>query len=281
MKNNHKKAFAVLGLSLAIHSNSWGVFGVGDIVSDPGSYAYYAEQIASATEQVSALTEQLEQVKSLVNLQKLTEKGVTSMAGDMIGIYNNAIDFVDATDELIETSVELPTELENQFYKELGDSEDTLKGFERMEKFLDSKYNDPLSADFDPIRFAFFRSEIEKTAADTLLKSAAQRLSETAPRIETLADLAAKIDDTENIKDAADLNNRFNGEILLVLTEINDTFQQLAQLEAFGKLKGGKSDIAAESLNGNKEPNRGLPEAFTKRAEEAIKKNPKLKDLPF
>lgn len=256
------------------------------VVTDPGSYAYYAEQVAQATEFVRKQTETLNQLKNLAKLTEDTTNGVTSLASDVIGAYNNAIDLIDATQDLIDTAEDLPTELQNDYYKNIGETEKNLQAFEKMEKFLADKYSDPLSADYDPVRFDLFRFIVEKETTKTILKSSANNLAKTKYRIETIDGLAKKIDLTENIKDSQDLNNRLMSEILIVLIEMNDTFQQLAQLEAFGKYKGGDSAIAKESLDkidsGEVDTSEStLPPFLIEGSKEAEKNNPLLKKLPW
>lgn len=230
-----------MAITLTMAPNAFAVFGVGDIVADPGSYVYYAEQIAQMTEQVTALNDMLDNAEKALELSKSMENGVSSMAGDVIGVYNNALDLIDATGALKETTEDLPSSLQNQYFKEIAKSDDSLRAFERMEKFLASNYRDPLSADYDPEKYDLFRFIVEQQAAETVLKTSAQRLDNLEPRVKTIDELANKIDSTENIKDSADLQNRFLAEILIVITEMNDTLQQVAQLETISQFKGYKS----------------------------------------
>jgi hypothetical protein len=277
-----KKTLCFLLTLMYLHTSS--IHGQA-VVTDPGSYAYYADQLAQAVEFIEKQTETISQLKDLAKLADNTANGVTSLASDVIGTYNNAIDLIDATENLIDTTEELPTELQNDYYKKIGEAEKNLAAFEKMEKFLDDKYRDPLSADYDPVRFDLFRFLLEKDTTETILKTSANNLAKTKDRVETIDSLAKKIDSTENIKDSQDLNNRLMSEILIVLTEMNDTFQQLAQLEAFGKYKGGDSEIAKESLQkieNNETPSYEWEDhPIHKRAKQAEKNNPRLKELPW
>ena len=51
-----KLKILLLSASMTMACHTYAVFGVGDIVSDPGSYGYYVEQLKSMATQVEQFT---------------------------------------------------------------------------------------------------------------------------------------------------------------------------------------------------------------------------------
>lgn len=254
--------------------------GVGDVVTDPGSYAYYAEQIKAATEQINALNKQIKNLENLIQIQRVMEGGITAVAGDLIGVYNNAVDLVKATKRLKKTTDELPSELQNRYYKEIEGSKDTLEGFEKMEKFLAKNYRNPLSGDYDPLKYDLFRNMVEQSALKDILNNTSQSLSMTGERVETIDNLANKIDETQNVKDSADLSNRLLTEILIVLHEMNVTMNQFSQIQALGKYHDAEGAQAAyEAVKDRTEDQKGVftPPPWMQEGIDEAENNPVLK----
>lgn len=280
---NLKNKLLAAALSLSIVSPSHAIFGVGDIVADPGSYVYYAEQITQMAQQVSTMADVLETAKDTYDTAQDTYDGVRSMADDVTGVYDNALGLIESTGVFKEVTDQLPSGLQNKYYKLNKYNDDPAKAFKEMADYLASNYKDPLSADYDPVKYDMFRFITEQQAAETVLKTSAQRLDGLKPRVETIDELANKIDSTENIKDSADLQNRFLAEILIVITEMNDTLQQMAQLEAFNKYRGAEvaEAVVENNKNGVEEPQDDPLDWMRSDIDKAHKNDPKLKNKPF
>lgn len=270
-----KKVLLTVAIYISCLPSSYALFGVGDVVSDPGSYAYYIEQI-------EAMTQQLEKAEEVINVSEAIDDGVQSVAGDLVGSYNRTVGLIEAMDKLVKTAEELPVELEDELYKQLGQSEEEYSDFELMEKYLDEKFKDPLSPDYDPIKHDFYLSQLLKKSAKTLLKSVAENLGKTTPRVKNLAELGAEIDNTANIKDSQDLTNRYLAEILNVITELNTTFQQFMQIKAFVEYGRGESEVVQNRLENDKSDDGGYQTSphtkwLREKAKDAKEKNPLYK----
>ena len=91
-----KQVINIITIFLILNSNLFGVFGVGDIVSDPNSYTYYMKQIKAMNDQMEGIFKQIEQLNKINELTEEANK-LISNTGEKIydprrrikGIINN------------------------------------------------------------------------------------------------------------------------------------------------------------------------------------------------
>ena len=82
------KKIIIFIITVCLIASNAAAFGVGGVVTDPGSYTYYVEQIKVATEELENLKEQLDTAKSVLDE---TQK----MRGLLEGAYNHAFSTIE------------------------------------------------------------------------------------------------------------------------------------------------------------------------------------------
>lgn len=233
-----KALFLVLAAVLAMPvPSAFAILGLGDIVSDPGSYGYYVQQIKEAQKAVS---EAQKQVETLGGIKTTADQAKRAVMGN----YNRAMGLVNDLQRLEKKLASTPTTIQGSAKKwlSLGDAglEIGEDGFYAVGKILDTHWIDPRDLKKNAERLkhldqiyqvkqASLRGNIE--ASDEILRTMPERLKK-------IAGLADQIDHTENIKDAQDLTNRFLAEILKVLAEMSAIAAKIGESYALMNYQG-------------------------------------------
>lgn len=206
-----KKIMIIFSACLLLSTNAFAIFGMGDIVADPTSYTYYVQQIKQATKQYEELKKQLETAEEMLD-------ETVDMKNQLVGAYDHATGMVEKIKMIQDNIKNDPTAM--------------LKYAEKFLKFEDGEYVDPrelINGIFKDPRAK--RDQIEKfkdlnkkyharqkNLEETIVQ-AEKTLNAMPEKYKLIEELAGKIDSTQNVKSAMDLNNRILAEILKVLTD--------------------------------------------------------------
>lgn len=243
-----KKIFVlVVAGFLVVPPQAFAILGMGDIVSDPGSYGYYVQQIKAAQE---AVAEAQKQVDTLGGIKTTADEAKRAVMGN----YSRAMGLVSDLQRLQKKLEATPTTIQGAAKKwlSLGDAglEIGEDGFYAVGKLLDTTWIDPRDLKKNAERLkkldqvyqvkqASLRGNIE--ASDEILRTMPERLKS----IEKLVD---QIDHTENIKDAMDLNNRFLAEILKVLAEMSAIAARVGESYALMNYQGASDQVLQQRM---------------------------------
>lgn len=188
------------------------------VVSDPGAYTRQAQQIQKMTEQLSTLKDTLEETKRAAkNLEGNLKRGR--------GIQESIQDFR----ETLEKS--MPTFLA---------SENDPEGKDRME-IVQQAINEIFkpNAKIEEIENSKRKQEnYRQRAAKSAVIRAETTISDIEQSVNKMEALARQIDDTQSIKDSADLNNRLQHEMMLNQNKIIVLLAEMARAENAEKLRG-------------------------------------------
>ena len=129
-----KKISHILFILIFCSKEVFGLFGVGDIVSDPASYGYYAEQITAMNDQLANGLEQLEKMNKLNELAEKTNDLVNN-SGEKIF---NPIKKIQNLQQNLESS--------SSRFQRLADDVSNF-GADRFFKYYHNVKNNPLDDD--------------------------------------------------------------------------------------------------------------------------------------
>lgn len=211
-----KKALSlILAAALALPVPS----AVAMVVSDPTSYTYYVKQIAEAQKQ---LAEAQKQVDTLGGIKTIADKAQRAVMGN----YNRGKAIVGDLNRIRRKLEATPTTMQGVAKKwlSLGDAglEIGEDGFVSVSKILDTTWVDPrdLKKNVERLKKLDQIYQVKQASLKSNIEASDEILRAMPERLKKIEDLAEQIDQTENIKDAMDLNNRFQAEILKVLNEM-------------------------------------------------------------
>lgn len=241
----------LIGLFWSAQINSaFAIFGVGDVVSDPGSYAYYAEQISVATEQVTELENMVNTAEDTLDSIDDMKKSVEKTYDSVTGIYNRGSRYFDRYKEIESLLEENPRTLEGQYKKwmTLGNKGVNLSGktidlLGKPEESLEVNFRDPRDPLYDHLAELDKRYQLRQSALKNSVSQASSLLAGTKQRVATAKDLAGQIDTTQNLKDAQDLTNAFLAEILIALNDLLRLTAHMAESEGLINFAGVDDEV--------------------------------------
>ncbi|MBU1404322.1 MAG: type IV secretion system protein [Proteobacteria bacterium] len=255
-------ALLVVGLAMPAPSAlAWGV------VTDPTSYTYYVKQIAEAQKQ---LAETQKQVETLGGIKTIADKAQRAVVGN----YNRAKGLVSDLQRIRKKLEATPTTMQGTAKKWLSLGNDGLEigedGFVSVGKLLDTNWIDPRDIKNNverlkkidqiyQVKQASLRGNIE--ASDEILRTMPERLK-------TIEGLVEQIDQTENVKDATDLNNRFLAEILKVLAEMSAIAAKIGESYALLNYQGASDQVLQQRMAGQETIENDRMQGFKKMQEE-------------
>lgn len=211
-----KRAFGVL--TLLASSQALAIGGVGDVVSDPGSYAYMVEMVKNLNAQIDVMKEQLDKAKKI---QRDTERTRRSMEG----VYN---DVQDVHDEF--TNIQDIKDVVNSrddVFQVVGKGSKLASkfpslGLDKMEKKRETKKGSVTQRDYGSIYDALHATpktgdqQREQAAAKQAIREESDRtkFTEASVLIEELARTEQRLNDMadrvrankDNLKGAVDIN---------------------------------------------------------------------------
>lgn len=209
-------ALAILATLLILPNLSFGFGGIGDVVTDPGSYTHYIKQLKATAENVEA---NVKQVRTLGDLRKEVGRYQRLMEGRYSHMELMQRDFKRmgrVMDDIDPTSL-------------FGDGiifnfDDPATWGEQIDVNIDKIFVDPATAELDWAageRSATEMQRIYKTA----MKEAQLQIVRTSEGIKRQQDIVKKIGKTENVKDAVALTNT-------LLTMIIENTERMIRLMA-------------------------------------------------
>lgn len=228
-----KAISALLAVSLALPVPT----AVAMVTTDPTSYTYFVKQIAEAQKQLAEAQKQVDTLGGIKTVADKTQRAV-------MGNYNRAKGLVNDLQRIRKKLEATPTTMQGMAKKwlSLGDAglEIGEDGFVSVGKLLDTNWIDPRDIKKNverlkkldqiyQVKQASLRGNIE--ASDEILRAMPERLK-------TIEGLVEQIDQTENIKDAQDLSNRFLAEILKVLAEMSAIAAKIGESYALMNYQG-------------------------------------------
>lgn len=241
-KNILRLSAFLLVLTMVVPVPVFALFGVGDIVSDPGSYSYYVEQIKKATEQLNQLEEQVE---TLGGIQTTADQ----ISRDVRGSYNRGASLVYRVKRLKKILDAKPSTLQGQALKWINLAQDGLDiggdGFVSAHQILDANFKDPRLAhrNYEIMRDLDKRYQTRQWSLKNSITKSDELLRQMPDRLKEIEDLTEQIDQTVNLKDAQDLTNRFLAEILTILTEQLALASHIAESQAVLNYQGVTEDV--------------------------------------
>jgi chromosome segregation ATPase len=233
-----KGVFLVFSIVLCLVFTS-SAFGMG-LVTDPGAYAYFAEQVTTMSEQLAKAEEMLskaqqqidkvEEVKNEVNGVTQQVKGVQDQ---MTGTYDQGAGMVNKVKGIRDALDDTPTTLQGAREKW-----DSVRGFVDPSSTLSAYFKDPRSSDGSKIAELDRAYEIRQTALNNAIGEAEKTLQGMPQRFKEIEKMAAKIDQQPNAKAALDLNNRILIEMWTALEELKILTASLGEAQGLLNYSG-------------------------------------------
>jgi len=239
----YKKMFPVallVVLSFVTPSNSFALFGVGDIVSDPGSYSYYVEQIKVATENFEKVKEQLETAqKALDEVQKTRQS--------LEGAYNHATGTIEDLQRIQKEISENPAAMlkyANKFMEKEGSGE-----WENAEDIIKEIFIDPRKIDNQIDRFKDINKKyhLRQKNLEQAINEAEKVHASMPERYAAIEEMAKKIDSTENLKSSSDLGNQLLAEILKAINDLVSLTAYIGEAQAMVNFKGAEYEETVQA----------------------------------
>lgn len=246
---------AVVILSLTLPCNVFAVLGVGDVVTDPGSYTYYVEQIKVATKKYKKIEEHAKTAKSVLDETK-------KLRGLLEGTFDHAIDTIDDLKDLQKEITEKPTELlkyaKNFLNKELKPGEDWIN----PEDIIGEIFVDPRKVEDHVERIKQLTRKFhlrQKILEQAILK--AEEIHASMPKqYAKIEKIAKKSNEAGSTKEAMDINNQLLAEILKALTDLISLTGYIGKAQTMANFKGvddSELKVVEENLNKTKAASKG------------------------
>lgn len=233
------------------------------VVSDPTSYGYYVQQLKEMAVQTQEAMKTVQTVGGIRTTVEETQRSIT-------GTYNRGMGMIRDVERLQSKIDSKPTTLDGNFRKWSGvvGSASSITGkagrtadgaanlYYDAREVLDDNFEDPRKRKSIGQKTANLRQAVQYQIGQSSLKDAVAAAEESLQampdRVATLSELAEAIDGTKNIKDAADLQNRFLAEILKSLYELVGLVARLGEAEALQSYKGVQDETTAERIDSAK-----------------------------
>jgi len=208
-----KKLLATTALTVTIVIGSLSANAL--VVSDPSSYTYYVQQIQKAQ---AVVENGIETINEIQRQTAYISGNLKRGAGIERAIRKVKDSLINATPAIfdIEDGFELKTNVNDL---DLSDIEDVRKLLDELYQKGGNPVDDVLTKER--------RNTYQQKSVKASIESAETVLARQQESLEKFEELAAKIDETEGLKDATDLQNRLLHELILIQQ------QQLALLAQF------------------------------------------------
>lgn len=233
---------------------------VGDVVTDPKSYGYYVQQLKEMGKQTQEAIKQVQTLGGIRTTVEDTQRAVT-------GTYNRGMGLINDVERLKKRVGSDPSTLDGNFRKWSGivGSASSMAGrvestadraaghYYDAREILDDNFEDPRTRKKSggtrtPNFSADRQYQIGQSSLKDAVAAAEGTLQELPKRVSTLSGLAEQIDGTKNLKDAADLQNRFLAEILQTLHELVSITARLGEAQALQSYTGVNDDAMTERV---------------------------------
>ena len=230
-------------------------FGMG-VVTDPGSYAYYAEQVTALGKQLEKATTMISKAEENIESVNKVKTEVSGVGDQLKGSYDRANGLVGQIKGVRDKLENSPTTIQGQYdkWKDLG--------FVDPQKSLEEFFKDPRADNADVYQALDRKHEVQQTALKNSIINAENLLQAAPDRLKKIEDLAAMIDQTKNVKDATDLTNRLLVEMLLAVEDLKMLVAYLGEAQGLLNYSGvskevtdaRKAEVAAHNAKKKKGP---------------------------
>lgn len=232
-----------LVLSLVLTINP--AYGVGSVVTDPGAYSHAISQIKVLNEQITFLRQQVETLGSIKTVMQ-------DVKYSMEGVYGRGVGILDTVQGVADNATDFGSSL-----KKAGDFSDFSKDkfnkranpYREVNVRLDGVFKDPRSKDFNFWKDKAKRENAQQQIYKDNLTQAEVTLTEMPKRLDRLGKLSDEIERTKGLKDAADLQNRFLAELLLIQQEALKMLSHIAQALAAANYQGIQPGEAKKAVD--------------------------------
>lgn len=254
-------AFMVMALAMPVPS----AFAM--IVSDPSSYSYYVHQIKEMQKQLAEAQKQVDTLGGIKTTADQTQRAVS-------GNYNRAMGLVTDLQRIRKKLEATPTTMQGSAKKWLSLSSDGLEigedGFVAVGKVLDDNWIDPrdLTKNAERLKKLDQIYQVKQASLRGNIEASDEILRTMPTRLKTIEGLAEQIDQTQNIKDAQDLSNRFLAEILKVLSEMSAIAARVGESYALLNYQGASDQVLQQRMTGQETIESERMQGFKKMQEE-------------
>lgn len=206
-------------------------------VSDLTSYSYYVKQIGEAQKLLGEVQKQVDTLDGIKDKAEKTQKAVS-------GNYGRGVGLVSDLQRIRKKLESTPTTMQGTAKKWLSLGNDGLEigedGFISVGKVLDDNWIDPRDPRRNKDRLAKLDQiyQVKQASLRNNIEASDEILRNMPARLKTIEDLVEQIDQTDGIKDAQDLTNRFLAEILKVLAEMSAIAARVGESYALLNYKG-------------------------------------------
>lgn len=220
-------------------------FGVGEVVTDPGAYSHMVSQIKSMNEMITEARKQVETlggIKTVMQDVKYSAEGVYGRGVGILDTIQGTADNVGDFGSSIKKATDFSDFSKDKFNKRASP-------YREVNVRLDGVFKDPRAKDYDFWKDKDKRYNAQQQIYKDNLNQAEVTLTEMPKRLDRLGKLSDQIEQTKGLKDAADLQNRFLAELLLIQQECLKMLSHIAQALAATNYQGIQPEVAKEAVN--------------------------------
>lgn len=223
-------------------------------VSDSGAYAYWATQIEKAVKQI-------EELQGIIDKGQEIKTETINVYNTLKGNYDRAKGFMDGMNNLMGKIENSPYTTKAQlegWIDQVGDG--TFEDLLSPEDVLEAVFNDPRNPEIKTGQNHDQRFNTRQIALKDAITNADELLKSMPEMFLRVKELSEQIDQTENMKDSMDLNNRLLLELIqiqLAQLSMQMQFEKAGALVSFqgvqsdtlkqraGKIKAAKDELEA------------------------------------
>jgi len=220
---------------------------VGMNVSDLTSYSYYVKQIGEAQKLLVEMQKSADTLDGIKDKAEKTQKAVS-------GNYGRGVGLVSDLQRIRKKLESTPTTMQGTAKKWLSLGNDGLElgedGFISVGKVLDDNWIDPRDPRRNKDRLAKLDQiyQVKQASLRNNIEASDEILRNMPARLKTIEELVEQIDQTDGIKDAQDLTNRFLAEILKVLAEMSAIAARVGESYALLNYQGASDQVLQQRM---------------------------------
>lgn len=222
----------------------------GTPVTDPTSYTYYIQELKKAQEQIDVARESLKQAEENVKQVQEVYNATQEVGSKMEGIYDRAVGFTDSIRDLKDAMTDLAQE--GEYSESLGEVGDALGSFssatgkaaENLEEIYADTEEDSVGnvTELSSTEVLAKREKFKQGVFKANLIRSDVELRRMPSRLDEIDSTVSRIDTTQNLKDALDLNSRLQAESIAVQLEILAALHRANKSDALSHYVGGEGE---------------------------------------
>lgn len=224
----------------------------GMAVTDSGSYTYYAQQLTKMAEEIKAIQEQ-----TVGQFQRLED-----IRYQMTGNYGQAQSLLEQLSKIKSLFDEEPSTIEGEGRKWL-DLKDKIEGFTGTKTALDKIFQDQRARTTERYTYLNRQYNMRQAALQKSIQRSDELLKQMPDQMKKIEELYARIDKTQNTKEAQDLTNVILLEILKIQSAHVAVITEYNQASALMSFTGLDENVMRQ------------------REKEIFKMSSKVNDLPY